>query len=441
MHRYLRVFFTILLISCAVNFSAPQSVYALKPEEVLVVYNSHYTESIYLALEYQKRRGIPDKNMFNIVSKSPHRISRSQYTTEIKEKIETYLTEEGLKDKILCVLLVYRVPLIITDSDKKEALKKHKETLASLNETLIQTRDEEKVPSLTSKIKETETIIANIKRSRPEASVDSELTLLFLDHKINMWVPNPYYLGRGTKLRPFSRSFPIYMVSRLDAPKPSTVSRIMRESIEAEQNGLSGTAYIDTRGFSDKDPKNSYATMDAILRQTAKLLEKYGMETVVENTGALFGEGACPNTAVYWGWYALQNFRDSFTFEPGAIAVHIASIECQTLTSTGSIWCPNLLEKGACVTVGPVDEPYLHAFPHPVIFFNALFAGLSLAEAYFSALPVLSWQMVLVGDPLYRPFKHRLPSEQDRRHNNRQPSPAENTSHSDSNKWKSVPFQ
>jgi hypothetical protein len=65
-----------------------------------------------------------------------------------------------------------------------------------------------------------------------------------------------------------------------------------------------------------------------------------------------------------------------------------------------------MLEDGVAATVGPVSEPYLTAFPLPEIFFSLLIDGsYSVAEAYFLSLPYLSWQMVLVGDPVYRPFK------------------------------------
>jgi hypothetical protein len=33
-----------------------------------------------------------------------------------------------------------------------------------------------------------------------------------------------------------------------------------------------------------------------------------------------------------------------------------------------------------------------------------VFTTLSLAECYLISLPYLSWQMVLIGDPLYLPF-------------------------------------
>jgi hypothetical protein len=52
-----------------------------------------------------------------------------------------------------------------------------------------------------------------------------------------------------------------------------------------------------------------------------------------------------------------------------------------------------------------VGEPYVQAFPPPEIFFALLLDGsYTLVETYFLSLPSLSWQMVLVGDPLYRPF-------------------------------------
>jgi hypothetical protein len=65
-----------------------------------------------------------------------------------------------------------------------------------------------------------------------------------------------------------------------------------------------------------------------------------------------------------------------------------------------------MLEKGAAAVIGPVNEPYVQAFPLPEVFFALLTEGkLTLAECYALSLPFLSWQMVLIGDPLYRPFK------------------------------------
>ena len=64
-----------------------------------------------------------------------------------------------------------------------------------------------------------------------------------------------------------------------------------------------------------------------------------------------------------------------------------------------------MVEEGVAATVGPVYEPYVQAFPMPDIFFSKLTEGyLTLGEVYLISLPFLSWQMVLIGDPLYQPF-------------------------------------
>jgi hypothetical protein len=53
-----------------------------------------------------------------------------------------------------------------------------------------------------------------------------------------------------------------------------------------------------------------------------------------------------------------------------------------------------------------VHEPYVQGFPVPHVFFSFLIDGyMSLGESYLVSLPYLSWQMVLVGDPLYQPFR------------------------------------
>ena len=66
-----------------------------------------------------------------------------------------------------------------------------------------------------------------------------------------------------------------------------------------------------------------------------------------------------------------------------------------------------MLEKGVAATLGPVAEPYIQAFPMPDLFFPLVVEGrLTLAECYALSNPYWSWQMVLIGDPLYRPFKN-----------------------------------
>jgi uncharacterized protein (TIGR03790 family) len=130
------------------------------------------------------------------------------------------------------------------------------------------------------------------------------------------------------------------------------------------------------------------------------------MDVVLNDAPGLFPVKSCPDVALYSGWYSLAKYVDSFMWNKGSIGYHLASAECTTLRNGESpVWCVNILKKGAAATIGPVNEPYIQGFPLPEIFFRYLVEGyMSLGEAYLVSLPFISWQMVLVGDPLYQPF-------------------------------------
>ena len=243
------------------------------------------------------------------------------------------------------------------------------------------------------------------------ASVDSELMLVLAGkYPLAMWVPNPFFLGfKDEKLKLAKKD--VTMVSRLDAPAPEMVQRMIDDAIAVEKVGLTGTAYFDARYVDPGDkPVSGYGLYDKSIYLAAKRIrEKELMPLVLEDTGKLFQPGECPRAALYCGWYSLARYVDAFEWVPGAIGYHIASAECRTLRQGNSqVWCKRMLEDGVAVTIGPVDEPYVQAFPLPEVFFRVLTEGmLTVAESYLLSLPYLSWKMVLVGDPLYRPFQDR----------------------------------
>jgi uncharacterized protein (TIGR03790 family) len=65
----------------------------------------------------------------------------------------------------------------------------------------------------------------------------------------------------------------------------------------------------------------------------------------------------------------------------------------------------DLIRDGATGSAGNAYEPYLIACPRPDILFTAYASGFNLAESYYMSLPLLSWQSVVVGDPLCSPFQ------------------------------------
>jgi tetratricopeptide (TPR) repeat protein len=95
---------------------------------------------------------------------------------------------------------------------------------------------------------------------------------------------------------------------------------------------------------------------------------------------------------------------------PGAFAYHLHSFSAETLRTTTSHWCGPLLAKGATCTMGCVYEPYLQFTPNIAVFLRALGGGYTFGEAAWASQIALSWQITVIGDPLYQPFK-KSPAE------------------------------
>ena len=196
------------------------------------------------------------------------------------------------------------------------------------------------------------------------------------------------------------------VVKAVDGPNCAIAKGLIDKALVAEQTGLTGTAYIDSRGLFGRD---AYGYYDQSLRDLAMLVRlRTTLAVQEESTQALFPPGSCPQAALYCGWYSLRKYIDAFRFVDGAVGYHIASFEAVNLHDPNSSeWCPALLMHGITATLGPVAEPYLAAFPEPRAFFNELFDGRCLVEAYYHTNPFNSWRILLIGDPLYTPFRKR----------------------------------
>ena len=252
-----------------------------------------------------------------------------------------------------------------------------------------------------------------LKQNESMASFDSELSMIFYaDHSSLSWLPNPLHYSQDG-----SRRRRTMMVARLAAPSVKIVERMIDDAIATEKEGLKGNVYIDARGLqfkSGEKNQDTYAIYDQSLRDLADRLRKHTSLTVVsDNRKELFQPGTCPNVALYCGWYSVKKYIDAFDWSRGAVGYHLASFEAKWLIEPSDDskpnerpWCPYMLKDGACATLGPVAEPYLSAFPLPDDFFPLLLTGkMTLAEVFYRTKRFNSWMLVLVGDPLYTPYK------------------------------------
>jgi uncharacterized protein (TIGR03790 family) len=298
-------------------------------------------------------------------------------------------------------------------SEEKVELERLKKRRKNLNEDLknIAFNNEEQKKEIKKELASIKKRIALLKKGDQAASLDSEIALVLEeDYPLSRWIPNPHFIGyRGKSVSQMPST--AFMVSRLDGPSDKVVRRIIDDSIEAEKNGLKGKAYFDaTKPKPSENPKRMISgsnLYDYSIHLAGERVRNSGvMPVLINDNKELFKPGECPNAALYCGWYSLARYVDAFQWQSGSVGYHIASQECQSLRR-GNYWCKMMLEKGVAATIGPVSEPYVQAFAAPEAFFGLLVEGkYTLAECYALSNPFLSWKMVLIGDPLYRPFKN-----------------------------------
>jgi len=388
--------------------------YALEPDEILVIANSDVPASVQIAQYYCAKRTVPVNNILALPlgTSLSDTITRNNYEKRLAEPTRKKLSSAEFADKIRCLLTTYGVPIKVRGrgplKDQEGKLKQLRELAEQEKNKIEQLEQKGSAKSAKQKKKNSRKLaqlqsqIDRIVGKETGASVDSELSMvLFGDYELYRWQPN--MLRNSVP----GLSFKALMVCRLDGPDKKIVKALVDKAIAAEETGLRGVAYIDSRGIADDKKPYSPGHFDQSLRDLA-VFTRFRTEMAVkqERTEKLFAPGACPKTAIYCGWYSLKKYIDAFDFVDGAIGYHISSWEAIDLRDPNSSqWCPAMLADGITATLGAVAEPYLHSFPEPKAFFLRLFNGHCLVEAYYRTKPFNSWQLVLVGDPLYRPFK------------------------------------
>ena len=366
-------------------------------DEVIIVYNTRVPESRGVADYYAQRRLVPTNQIFGFALSTNENMSRADFRDDLQKPLAKTLAEKKLwqigpsivhattnhpgkvdwkvlRSKIRYAVLCYGIPLRIEPDPnfKEEGMEKLRPEMR-----------------------------------RDEAAVDSELTLLpLIEQKLPLAGPlrNPVYTSTNeAMLHPTNG---VLLVTRLDGPTPAIARGLVDKALQAEADGLWGRAYFDLRNITEP----GYKMGDDWIRGAYEICRHLGFETVVDENPGTFPAGfPMSHIAIYIGWYD-GSVSGPFTqpkveFMPGAFAYHIHSYSAATLRSADQNWVGPLLAKGATITMGCVNEPYLSGTPDVAVFTGRLIVlGFSFGEAACACQPVLSWQTTVVGDPLYRPF-------------------------------------
>ena len=196
------------------------SVYAIEPEEILVVANGDIDQSIELAKYYCKRRYVPEENIIvlKLGTSLTDRISRSDYNKKIAGPIREELNTKKYNN-IRCLLTVYGVPIKVAGRGMLKGKKKELSKLKALLEEKQNMLQGQANTSLTQskalkrEIKNLNQQIDFIAGKFTDASVDSELSLvLYENYELYYWQENKL---NSHNIDPDGKTL---MVCRLDGP-------------------------------------------------------------------------------------------------------------------------------------------------------------------------------------------------------------------------------
>jgi uncharacterized protein (TIGR03790 family) len=343
------------------------SVCAQKPENVLVVVNQESALSKTVGDYYVLRRHIPLANVCRIHAPAGEYISREVYEKQIAASVAACLKSKGIAESVLYIVTTAGVPLRVEGPGDELQLEK--------------------------------------------AAVDSELALLYSDmrgarHPLPGPIRNPFFASTAA----FTHAqFPMYLVTRLAGYDFADIKGLIDRALLAKNTGK---FVIDLRQ-DENTPGNEW------LRGAARQLPK---DRVVldETSRVLMNER---NVIAYASWGSNDPDRKQrmlgFEWLPGAIMTEFVSTNARTFARPPKEWTlgtwkndktwfagapqtmtADYIHEGATGASGHVWEPYLGYCPRPDVLLPAYYKGRTLAESYYLAIPALSWQNIVVGDPL-----------------------------------------
>ena len=375
-----RVICLLLILPClAATVPTPP-----KPEAVLVLYNSSLPDSKELAEFYAGERKIPSSQLVGLPLPDQEEITREEYDSLIRQPLVAEFERRKWWDR-----MKDREGNLQIASSKIDIICCMRGVPSRIKHPRPQPPEGEKPkPASQQEMMATKS-----------AAVDSELTLLGVEGQTLVGALNNPYFQRNQSFA--DARLPILLVGRIDAHSLPVCKRMIVDAIATERTGLWGYGVID---IANKIPQG-----DLWLSNVARELHGAGIPTLVDRSNdTLPVNFPLRDTAVYYGWYDWNVsgpfLNPKFRLKKGSIAVHLHSFSAAQLRNPTKNWSAPLLAKGAAATLGNTYEPFLHLTHHFDIFQNRLLAGYSLIEAAYMAYPSVSWQGVVIGDPLYRPY-------------------------------------
>jgi uncharacterized protein (TIGR03790 family) len=377
------------LLVCALVASAPRA-FAQSAENVLLVINGPSAASVQIGEHYARVRTVPQDNVLRLECDQSDQVTRAVYERQIERPIANWISRNAAHDRILYIVLTKGIPLRVAGSGGRQGT---------------------------------------------VASVDSELTLLYRKLSGRPIAPqgaiaNPYFHAARAieEAKPFTHeAFDIYLVTRLDGFTVADAIALIDRGAAPVRTGR----FILDEKFSLKvESGNQWLAKAAERLRTAGL----GDRVLLDTTTRVITQEA--DVLGYYSWGSNDSqFKDRHTklgFVAGSLAAAFVSTDARTFKEPPAAWTlgtwenakthyagspqslvGDLIREGATGAAGHVAEPFLDATIRPDILFPAYVAGFNLAESFYLAMPSVSWQTVVIGDPLCAPFRTHVMTSQE----------------------------
>lgn len=234
-----------------------------------------------------------------------------------------------------------------------------------------------------------------------------------VNHTYSQGFDNPLFARQQFKRYDDSDAQQALIVSRIDAPTLANAKAIVdRIVVVARQGTVNGTLFFDPYEVDTADEQEK-AYISELADFELRILPILNMKVYKttfwdQNTDVVIPQ--LKNDSFMW---ALKADRAGYTFFEDTKTIRVFLYNAD-LDGAGAVrdpddkrWPMLALNAGYAACAGAMSDPLPEGFLRPKAFFDALFRGATIGEAFTYACPNLDWTMTLFGDPL---VKVRFPS-------------------------------
>lgn len=443
-HRDLAASFSVavgVILLCCV-FAPATAQGQLSADQVLVVYNSQDADSLDVWNYYRDARpGVLGVDLNDATLTAGH-ISYADYETKIRNPIQQYLTDTGLASQVATLTLTKGLPHRIEDLGTNP--------MAGDNPSAVGPLWSGGNATFASVDSELTLLWQDLRTGEAGGKMDS-----LADNMIF----NPYH-AQTTSFTSFSRSNvqaaqsfesmsnviwkmeegspsatgSIYMTTRLDGASVSDVKAMIdrsanvvidphRHRLVIDENAMGSLDNLGVFSFPSFDPGYSGDDYDEAAAQMGSVWPQVKFDETGDfligagvpgagfnDASAVATTGAVAALATYGGNHSnasqagyLQSWSGQLV--EGAVFNSMESYNARQFGGLGGYADQGQLSQwiamGGTFGVGNVWEPFASTVAdNEFLLSNFFLGGLSWAEAAWSSLPYLSWQQLVIGDPL-----------------------------------------